>query len=67
MMLMLMLRNSVRERKYTSEIFQQPGLLWIPGVISKATGPVSYQVMLESGQIVRRYQEHVRLWQLVNS
>ena len=42
--------------------FQQPGLSWVPGVISKATGPVSYayHVMLESGQIVCRHQDHVR-------
>ena len=40
--------------------FQQPGQSWIPGIISKATGPVSYQVELEDGQIIRRHQDHVR-------
>ena len=39
--------------------FQQ-GQPWIPGVISKVAGPVSYQVMLENGQLVRRHQDHVR-------
>ena len=36
--------------------FQQ-GQPWIPGVISKVAGPVSYQVMLENGQLVRRHHE----------
>ena len=40
--------------------FQQSGQSWIPGVISKATGPVSYQVELDNGQIIRRHQDHVQ-------
>ena len=47
------------EEVYTRN-FQQSGKPWIPGKISKATGPVSYQVMLEGGQIVRRHQDHAR-------
>lgn len=38
------------------------GELWVPGVISEVTGPVSYTIELTdgSGRTVRRHQDHVR-------
>ena len=33
---------------------------WLPGVVIEKTGPVSTQVALEDGQVVRRHQDHVR-------
>ena len=33
---------------------------WIPGKISKVTGPLSYQVELSSGQVVRRHVDAIR-------
>ena len=32
---------------------------WIPGVITKITGPVSYKVMLGDGSIVRRHVDQI--------
>lgn len=36
------------------------GPQWLPGVIMQSTGPVSFQVMLQDGRLVRRHQDHVR-------
>ena len=33
---------------------------WLPGEVIEKTGPVSTQVALEDGQVVRRHQDHVR-------
>lgn len=33
---------------------------WIPGKVVKVTGPLSYQVELESGTVVRRHVDSVR-------
>ena len=33
---------------------------WLPGEVIEETGPVSTQVALEDGQVVRRHQDHVR-------
>ena len=33
---------------------------WIPGTIIKARGPLSYMIELETGQIVRRYVDHLQ-------
>ena len=34
---------------------------WMPGTIKTQSGPVSYQIELEDGQIVRRHIDHIRL------
>ncbi|XP_042372461.1 uncharacterized protein K02A2.6-like [Plectropomus leopardus] len=34
---------------------------WLPGVILKRSGPVSYVVKLTDGRIFRRHQDHVRV------
>ena len=33
---------------------------WMPGKVVKVTGPLSYQVEVESGAIVRRHVDNVR-------
>ena len=33
---------------------------WIRGTITKPVGPVSYQIELENGRVVKRHQDHVR-------
>ena len=35
--------------------------IWLPGVITAHTGPVSYIVQLESGRIMKRHQDHLRI------
>ncbi len=37
------------------------GQRWWPGKVVEVTGPVSYRVSLESGHIVRRHQDHMRI------
>ena len=34
--------------------------MWLPGVISEVTGPVSYVIKLTDGRTVRQHQDHVR-------
>ena len=34
---------------------------WIPGTVVKKTGPVSAEIQLEDGQIIRRHQDHLRI------
>ncbi|KAJ8248044.1 hypothetical protein GJAV_G00237580 [Gymnothorax javanicus] len=58
------------DRKVTGRSFQEGdavitknfshGPKWIPGVITKITGPVSYKVMLGDGNIVRRHVDQIR-------
>ena len=43
-----------------SEDFSSAPEKWIPGIIEKVTGPVSYQIRLENGQIMRRHVDSVR-------
>ena len=38
----------------------RPGHTWLPGKIVKCSGPVSYKVQVDSDQIVRRHQDHLR-------
>ena len=33
---------------------------WLPGVIQSQSGPVSYDVELENGKIVKRHIDHLR-------
>ena len=35
--------------------------MWLLGIISEVTGPVSYTIELTDGQTVRRHQDHVRM------
>ena len=37
-----------------------PGPKWLPGIIIKSTGPVSYVVVLNDGREVRRHVDHIR-------
>ena len=34
--------------------------MWLPGIITEVTGPVSYVIELTDGRTVRRHQDHVR-------
>lgn len=38
----------------------RPGQCWLPGSVIKSSGPVSFEVKLSNGQIVRRHQDHIR-------
>ena len=40
--------------------FSTPSPTWIPGMVTKVTGPLSYHVELESGRTVRRHVDAVR-------
>ena len=37
------------------------GQPWIPGHIVRLSGPVSFEVQLANGQVVRRHQDHLRI------
>ena len=58
--------NASRDRGFTSgdlvyaKNFGQ-GQRWWPGKVVEVTGPVSYRVSLESGHVVRRHQDHLRI------
>ena len=32
---------------------------WLPGVIKNKSGPVSYQIQLDDGRVIRRHQDHI--------
>ncbi|KAM3602656.1 uncharacterized protein V6R79_008254 [Siganus canaliculatus] len=49
--------DCVYVRNFSSSNNQQ----WLPGIILKRNGPVSYVVQLADGRIFRRHQDHVRL------
>ena len=38
----------------------RPGHTWLQGKIVKCSGPVSYKIKLDNGQLVRRHQDHLR-------
>ena len=46
--------DAVHARKFPSND------AWIPGTIIKARGPLLYMIELETGQIVRRYVDHLQ-------
>ena len=58
--------NASRDRGFTSgalvyaKNFGQ-GQRWWPGNVVEVTGPVSYRVSLESGHVIRRHQDHLRI------
>lgn len=37
----------------------QTGDVWLPGTIIKASGPLSFQIKLEDGRMVRRHIDHL--------
>ncbi|XP_034549867.1 uncharacterized protein K02A2.6-like [Notolabrus celidotus] len=53
----LMPEDRVYVKNFSSNSTQQ----WLPGVILKKSGPVSYVVKLTDGRVFRRHQDHVRL------
>ena len=36
------------------------GQSWLTGTIVKCSGPVSYEVKTDDGQLIRRHQDHLR-------
>ena len=39
----------------------RPGAPWVPGVIVRKLGPLSYQVQVNSGQLWKRHLDHLRV------
>ena len=37
-----------------------PGLRWLEGIVTNVTGPLSYEVQLRDGRLIRRHVDHVR-------
>ena len=35
------------------------GQRWLPGILKESTGPTSFAVQLEDGQLLRRHQDHL--------
>ena len=48
----------VEEEVYFKDF--RPGHTWLQGKIVKCSGPVSYRIKLNNGQLVRRHQDHLR-------
>ena len=48
----------VEEEVYVKDF--RPGHTWLQGKIVKCSGPVSYRIKLNNGQLVRRHQDHLR-------
>ena len=44
---------------YTKDFSSTP-LIWIPGTVTKVTGPLSYHIELGDGRVVRRHVDAVR-------
>ena len=42
------------------EDFSASAEKWVPGIVSKVTGPLSYHVQLTDGRIIRRHIDSVR-------
>ena len=49
------------------ENFSNPPPKWIPGKITKVTGPLSYQVELQCGTVVRRHVDNIHCRSISNS
>ena len=49
------------------ENFSNPPPKWIPGKITKVTGPLSYQVELQCGTVVRRHVDNIHCRSILNS
>ena len=57
--------TSAKERSFTpnSSVYAHnyaQGQKWLPGHVVETTGPVSYQVELDSGEVVRRHLDQLR-------
>jgi len=39
---------------------QNPGKQWVPGIIEKLQGPVTYLVHLDTGQLWKRHIDHLK-------
>ena len=48
-------RNFIIGDTVFAEDFTASSEKWLPGVVQKVTGPLSYQIELSNGQIVRRH------------
>ena len=53
-------RNFIIGDTVFAEDFTASSEKWLPGVVQKVTGPLSYQIELSNGQIVRRYVDSIR-------
>ncbi len=53
-------RSFVVGEEVFAEDFSNSSEKWIPGVISKVTGPLSFQIDLSNGKTVRRHVDNVR-------
>ena len=40
--------------------FGNPGIAWIPGIISEVKGPLTFHIELNDGCIIRRHIDHIR-------
>ena len=52
-------RNIQKEDTVYARDFRKKNT-WIPGTIVRKTGPVSTEVELEDGTVIRRHQDHIR-------
>ena len=43
-----------------SQNFSNSDEKWLPGVVTKVTGPLSYYVELSDGRVIRRHIDHLR-------
>ena len=53
-------RNFIIGATVFAEDFTASSEKWLPGVVQKVTGPLSYQIELSNGQIVRRHVDSIR-------
>ena len=53
-------RNFIIGDTVFAEDFTASSEKWLPGVVQKVTGPLSYQIELSNGQIVRRHIDSIR-------
>ena len=48
----------------STSIISEELLKWIPGIVDKCRGPVSYSDKLNDGTIVKQHVDHVKICQL---
>ena len=39
---------------------------WLPGIVSKVQGPLSYLILLDDGRVLRRHVDHVKLRETIS-
>ena len=54
------LRKFAKDDNVYVENFARRNPRWIPGKIVKITGPLSYEIQLQNGALVKRHVDHVR-------